>query len=137
RCEEIMTPNPATIPIDATVLEAARLMAAKDVGFIPLVDKSGFVVGTVTDRDITVRCVAKGIDPRSAHLKDFGGNDLVCCAPEDDVKKAEKLMAQHRVQRILICDGDHKTGHRPLGVISLQDLSQVAKEEVGDTVQKV
>src|SRR4051794_6369319 len=65
RADKIMTRNPATVPIEATVLEAARLMAEKDVGFLPLVDKGGNAIGTVTDRDIVIRCVAKGLDPRS------------------------------------------------------------------------
>jgi predicted transcriptional regulator len=134
RCQEIMTKNPATLRIEATVQEAARLMAEKDVGFVPIVDKSGCAIGTVTDRDITIRCVAKGIDPRNAKLSDFGGNEVVFCMAEDDVSKAKQLMQQHKIQRILVCDAQKK----PVGVISLQDLSQSAGEhEVGETVREV
>ena len=137
RCEEIMTKNPVTLPIEATVLEAARLMAEKDVGFIPLVDKAGKAVGTVTDRDIVVRCIAKGIEPK-AKLKDFGGNEVICCLAQDDIKKAEDLMKKHQIQRILVCDSDHKSGHKPVGVISLQDLAEAAgKHDVGETVKQV
>jgi CBS domain-containing protein len=134
RCQEIMSKNPATLPIEATVLEAARLMAEKDVGFIPLVDKSGIAVGTVTDRDIVVRCVAKGNDCRSAKLSDFGGNQVVFCQAEDDISKARQLMSESRIQRILVCDAKKK----PVGVISLQDLAESEDEgAVGETVQKV
>ena len=134
RCEEIMTKNPATISLDATVLEAARLMAEKDVGFIPIVDGQGRAVGTVTDRDIVVRCVAKGLDPRTSRLKDFGGNEVIFCQPQDDLKKARDLMARHKIQRILVADAQKK----PLGVISLQDLSQAEDEQgVGRTVREV
>jgi CBS domain-containing protein len=137
RCEEIMTRDPETISIDASVIDAARVMAARDVGFVPLVDGNGMVVGTVTDRDIVVRCVAKGIDPRSAKLKEFGQNDVICCAPHDPVSEAEKLMAGHKVQRILVCEGDHGRGHKAIGVISFQDLAKVARDEIGETVKKV
>ncbi len=134
RCQDIMSKNPATLSIEATVLEAARLMAEKDVGFIPLVDKSGVAIGTVTDRDIVVRCVAKGNDCRTAKLSDFGGNKVVCCMAEDDISKAKQLMSQHKIQRILVCDRQNK----PAGVISLQDLAESEDEgTVGETVQKV
>src|SRR5438445_492080 len=104
RCQDIMTPNPATVTMEATVLEVARLMADKDIGFVPIVDKAGTAVGTVTDRDIVIRCVAKELTPKTARLKDFGGNEVVCVEPQDDVSKARTLMAQHKVQRILVCD---------------------------------
>ena len=134
RCQDIMTKNPATLQIEATVQEAARLMADKDVGFIPICDKSGIAIGTVTDRDIVIRCIAKGLDPRTAKLSDFGGNKVVCCMPEDDVAKAKELMKQHKIQRLLVCDAKKK----PVGVISLQDLAQSAGEhEVGETVREV
>lgn len=131
RCQEIMSKNPATLQIDATVQEAARLMADKDVGFVPICDKAGVAIGTVTDRDIVVRCIAKGLDARSAKLSDFGGNAVVCCQAEDDVSKAKELMKQHKIQRILVCDAKKK----PVGVIGLQDIAQ--SEDVGDTVRKV
>jgi CBS domain-containing protein len=50
RCEEIMTKNPLTVTMDATVQEVARKMAERDVGFIPIVDGQCRAVGTVTDR---------------------------------------------------------------------------------------
>ena len=134
RCQEIMSKNPATVQMNASVQEVARLMADKDIGFVPIVDQSGIAVGTVTDRDIAIRVVAKGLDPKSAKLKDFGGNEVVCCRPEDDVDRARELMQQRKVQRILICDAQKK----PVGVISLQDLAQSESEgEVGQTVREV
>ncbi len=134
RVEEVMTRNPATVRMNTTVQEAARLMAERDVGFLPIVDDKGCAIGTVTDRDITVRVVAKGKDGRSAKLGDFGGNEVACVQPQDDVSRARDLMKQHQVQRILVCDQQKK----PVGVISLQDLAQESDHgEVGETVQKV
>ena len=134
RCEEIMTRDPASLPIEATVLEAARLMAEKDIGFVPLVDSSGRAIGTVTDRDIVVNCVAKGQDCKTAKLKDFGGNEVISVLPRDEVRKAKELMAKHQIQRILVCDEQKK----PLGVISLQDLTEKQPaEDVGATVREV
>ena len=58
RAKEVMTKNPATVSMDASVVEVARLMAEKDFGFVPIVDGQGRAVGTVTDRDIVVRVIA-------------------------------------------------------------------------------
>ena len=85
RCQEIMSRNPATCRLNAPVQEVARLMAERDVGFVPIVDDSGRAVGTVTDRDIVIRVVAKGLDARSTKLSDFGGNEVIACRPDDDV----------------------------------------------------
>jgi len=134
RCQEIMTKSPATVKMNTPIQEVARLMAEKDIGFVPIVDDSGRAIGTVTDRDITIRVVAKGLDPKSAKLSDFGANEVVCCSPEDDVGRARDLMQQHKVQRILVCDAQKK----PVGVISLQDLARSESEgEIGQTVREV
>ena len=109
-------------------------MAEKDIGFIPIVDKTGKAAGTVTDRDIVVRSVAKGDDPRNSKLSNYGGNQVVFCMPEDDVSKARKLMQEHQIQRILVCD----QGNKPVGVISLQDIAEKEDEnQVGKIVQEV
>ena len=134
RCEAIMTRNPVTVTMETTVQDAARQMAERDIGFIPIVDGKGCAIGTVTDRDIAVRVVAKGLDPKSAKLRDFGGNPVACCSPGDDLSRARELMQKEKVQRILVCDEQKK----PVGVISLQDLSQAESEnQVGATVREV
>jgi CBS domain-containing protein len=134
RVEEIMTKNPLTVTMETTVQDVARKMAEKDVGFIPIVDGQGRAVGTVTDRDIAIRVVAKGMDPRSTKLSDFGGNEVASCQPGDDISKARELMQREKIQRVLVCDAQKK----PIGVISLQDLTQSGSErEVGATVREV
>jgi CBS domain-containing protein len=115
-------------------LEAARLMAEKDVGFIPLVDKEGKAVGTVTDRDIVIHCLARGHDVKQCKLSMHGGNKVVFCKPSDDLARARSLMQENQLQRILVCDDRMK----PVGVISLQDLAESEDESsLGRTVQEV
>jgi CBS domain-containing protein len=134
RCEEIMTKNPLTVTMDTAVQEVARRMAEKDIGFIPIVDSNGCAVGTVTDRDIVIRVIAKGLDPKSCRLREFGGNEVVCVKPDEDLSRARELMQRSKVQRILVCDAQKK----PVGVISLQDLAQSEDEsQVGATVRDV
>ncbi len=133
RVSDVMTRNPATVSMDTTVQEVARLMADKDVGFVPIVDNQGVVCGTVTDRDIVVRVTAKGLDAKTSKLRDFGANSVISVSPEDDISRAQELMKQHQVQRILVCDAKKK----PVGVISLQDLAEHDKGGLGETVRQV
>lgn len=134
RCEEIMTRNPATCPADATVEQAAKLMAERDIGFVPVIDQGGRALGVLTDRDIVVKCIARGGDCRTQKLKALIGQDLIAVQPSDDISKAKELMSMRKVQRILVCD----QGGKPVGVISLQDLAESADEsEVGSTVREV
>ena len=66
-CEEIMTPSPACCSPDHSSVEAAELMHRQDVGLMPVVDgRSSKLVGVVTDRDIALKVVAAGRDPRGA-----------------------------------------------------------------------
>ncbi|HZX93623.1 MAG TPA: CBS domain-containing protein [Myxococcales bacterium] len=133
RVSEIMTKNPATCSLDATVQDAARTMAERDIGFLPIVDGKGEVIGTVTDRDIVIRVVAKGLDAKSSKLRDFGGNQVISLSPDDDLSRAKELMQDNQVQRILVCEAK-----KPVGVISLQDLSKGTEQsELGQTVREV
>lgn len=133
RCEEIMTPDPATCPANATVEQAAKLMAERDIGFVPVVDSSGRAIGVVTDRDIVVKCIARGGDLKQK-LQDLIGGDIIAIEPSDDVSRAKELMSLHKVQRILVCNASGK----PVGVISLQDLAESEEEsEIGSTVREV
>ena len=62
RVREAMTPSPTTVDASESVVESARLMAAQDVGSLPVVD-DGQLVGMVTDRDLVLHVLAKDLDP--------------------------------------------------------------------------
>ena len=59
-----------TVPLDATVIVAARIMRDREVGDVIVVDQDGRVVGMLTDRDLAVRVVASGRDPHSTKVED-------------------------------------------------------------------
>ena len=114
------------------VLAAAKLMKDKDIGFLPVCDEGGKAVGTLTDRDVTIRVVAEGKDA-STKVLEVMTTEVVSCSIEDDVDDAARLMAQHEVSRILITDADGK----PAGVISLGDLASQDEDDAGDTLAAV
>ncbi|CAL9580932.1 Hypoxic response protein 1 [Streptomyces sp. enrichment culture] len=112
-----MTAGVAAVRPDASLVEAAQLMRAQDIGDV-LVADGDLLVGVVTDRDITVRAVAEGADPLTVNAETVCTPDPVCVGPDDEVATAVRLMRRHAVRRLpVVQDG------RPLGVVSLGDLA--------------
>ena len=134
RVQDFIKSKVTTVSRNASIQEVARKMAEEDIGFLPVVDDSGKAVGTVTDRDIVVRILAKGGRIEGAKVEQAMTKDVISIRPEDDVSKASELMKDRKVSRVLICDASGK----PVGVISLGDLAERHEEgEVGKTVKEV
>ncbi|MCP9943643.1 CBS domain-containing protein [Streptomyces somaliensis] len=114
---EVMTAGAAAVRPDASLVEAAQLMRAQDIGDV-LVADGDLLVGVVTDRDITVRAVAEGADPLTVNAETVCTPDPVCVGPDDEVATAVRLMRRHAVRRLPVVEDG-----RPLGVVSLGDLA--------------
>jgi CBS domain-containing protein len=130
KVREVMTTRPRSVTPQTPLNEVARLMAADDVGAIPVVDGDR-LVGIVTDRDIVVRAIAKDKDTRGMPASAVSSRELVTVDPEDDLSDALKLMAEHQVRRLAVID----EGERLVGVVSQADVAMTAKEK--DTGQLV
>jgi len=115
--EEIMTTNPRTVNVDATVLEAAQVMRDNDIGDVIVVE-DGQVTGIVTDRDIAVRAVAEGRDPESTTVGEICTTGIKAIEPGASVDDAVRMMREHDIRRLPVV----KNG-RPVGIISLGDLA--------------
>ena len=134
RVQDFVKKNVTTVGREASIQEVARKMAEEDIGFLPVVDSSGKPVGTITDRDIVVRLIAKGTDAKNARVDQAMTKDVVSVRPDEDLSRVADLMKDRKVSRVLVCD----QGGRPVGVISLGDLAERHEEqEVGRTVKEV
>jgi CBS domain-containing protein len=102
-----------------TVEGAAIRMRDENVGFLPVCDASQKVVGTLTDRDITLRVVASR-KPTSTPVESVMTREVVACRPQDDIQKAEQLMMQKHKSRIMCLDDNGRLA----GIISLSDIAQ-------------
>jgi len=123
-CRDIMkTKIECVTPTDAASAAAAKMRDA-NIGFLPVCDGAGKVVGVVTDRDIAIRLVA---EQRSFTLpvSEIMTREVVFCRPDDDLEEAKKQMAERRKSRV-VCLDDQDT---LVGVISLSDL--IGYDEVG------
>lgn len=115
---DLMTTDPIVLDGNVSVADAAKRMRDEDVGDV-LVLFENQIHGIVTDRDITVKTVAAGLDPDS---RTIGGlveeGELVSVAPDDDADTIIERMREHAVRRVpVIEDGV------AVGIVSLGDLA--------------
>lgn len=120
-CNDVMTRNPACCLQNDTVLKAAELMKSENVGAIPVVEneQTKNLVGIVTDRDLTLKIVAEGLDAKVTRVKAVMTHKVVTCRAEDDLQKALDTMAEHQLRRIPIVDDDN----RIVGIIAQADVA--------------
>ena len=114
---EVMTAKPLALQEGTTLVEAARAMRDHDVGDVVLLDDDQ-VTGIVTDRDITIRGVAEGMQPDETVLSQVASKKLVTVPPDASVEEAVSLMREHAVRRLPVVEAG-----RPVGIVSLGDLA--------------
>ncbi len=117
RVEEVMTPNPTTLPASATVTSAARTMRDNDIGDVVVLEESK-PCGIVTDRDLVVRGLAAGKDPENTMLGEICSRDLTTVSRKDLVDDAVKLMREKALRRLPVVDNE-----TVVGVVSIGDLA--------------
>ncbi len=133
RCEEVMSKTVECISAHDSVEYAAIKMRDNDVGFLPVCDAARKVIGTVTDRDLTIRILAEGLGG-SDSVQQAMSREVITCRPDDDLKKAEDLMAAHQKSRIVCVDSQGRLA----GVISVADISQYEDEtKLSQTLRRV
>jgi CBS domain-containing protein len=115
---EVMTTSPVALSQSSTVLDAAAAMREADIGDVVVVDDNGNVYGIVTDRDVTVRAVAEGLNPSEVRLGEICSKALVTLASTDTVEDAVQLMRQQALRRLPVVDNG-----QPIGIVSLGDLA--------------
>jgi CBS domain-containing protein len=115
--KEIMTKNPECLPPQTVLKEAAENMLENDFGFLP-VGENGNIVGVITDRDIAIRAVAKGLEPDSTSLNEVMTKKVVACHESDDIEKAAETMKKSQIRRLIVLDKREKLA----GIISLGDI---------------
>jgi len=115
--QDMMTPDPITLPETASLADAAQKMREAGIGDVVVLD-DGAVCGIVTDRDIVVRGIAEGRDPRSTTLAEVCSRELTTLSPDDRVGTAARLMREHAVRRLPVV----KRG-RPVGILTIGDLA--------------
>ena len=116
--KEIMTHNVEVVGPDDTLQQAARKMRDLDIGPLPVCDGQR-LVGLLTDRDIAVRAVAEGLDPKTAVVSDAMSPQVAYCFDDQDVREAARLMKDKQIRRLPVMS----RANQLVGIVSLGDLA--------------
>jgi len=131
--KDVMTPTCEWIAPEKTANEAAQIMQAKDIGFLP-VGENDRLVGMITDRDIVVRTLAQAKDPSATQVRDIMTPKTYYCYDDQDVEEICNNLGDIQVRRLPVVNRDK----RLVGVVSLGDLAQQAtRANIGQTEQQI
>ncbi len=132
-CQDVMTKNPTTCAEGAPIADAAKLMEREGVGSIPVCE-DGRLVGIVTDRDIALRVVASGRDPRETTIQDVMTRDVESVVADAPIGRALEVMESRQLRRIPVIDG----GGKLVGIIAQADIARMGDDHAtGEVVEAI
>lgn len=131
KVKEIMRRNVKVIESDLTIQEVAEIMNELDLKDMPVIAGKE-IVGIITDRDIVIKVVARGMIPKETKVVHGMTEGLLVCAEDDNIEVAAKLMVSNDVQHLLVMNRQKSLA----GIVSLEDMalnidSRVAGEILG------
>ena len=128
KIKECMTRRVHTVGPDATIAEAARLMAENDVGVLPVATPER-LIGMITDRDIAIRAVAGGLAP-DTKVRSVMSDEVMYCFDTEDIDEVLANMGDIQVRRLPVVDEDK----RLVGIVSLSDLADDEEQAAGEAL---
>ena len=130
---DAMTSNPCTIDATKDVAYAAKMMKDENVGVAPIVEGDQ-LVGVLTDRDIAIKVVAEGMDPKRTTAREVATTNIVTIDPQQDLDEALRLMAKHQVRRLPVVEEDGKL----VGILAQADVALVGDDaKTGQVVEEI
>ena len=131
KIKDIMTQRVEFVDPTLTIGKAAEKMRDLNIGFLPVCE-NGNVIGILTDRDITIRSVPQGRDPRLTPVSEIMSQQVFSCYDEEDIEQAAQYMQEEEVRRLVILDRDERLA----GVVSLGDIAKAIGEQrlAGETL---
>lgn len=116
--KDLMSSHLITVDREETVAAAARLLSRHNVGALPVTTQGGKLVGMLTDRDITVRCVAANYDPNVTRVRTVMSAGAVTVPAGESSLHAAKTMGRHQVRRLPVTENG-----RLVGMVSQGDFA--------------
>ncbi|QKV90596.1 CBS domain-containing protein [Streptomyces sp. NA02950] len=130
---EIMHAGATCIQENETLDAAARTMKELNIGVLPICGPDDRLHGIITDRDIVVKCLATGKDPRTMPAGQLEQGKPITIDAEADAGQVLRTMEEHKIRRLPVIDN-----HRLVGMISEADLARrLPDEQVGHFVEAV
>jgi len=132
--KDVMTRDVAVVDPSTTLVAVAAKMNALDVGLLPVCDGDR-LVGMVSDRDITVRAIAVGKNPKTTQVREVMTREVVYGFEEQDTLEAGLIMAEQQIRRLVVLDRNKCL----VGIVSLGDLAVVTQNDQlsGEILERV
>jgi CBS domain-containing protein len=130
---DIMSHDADCVQESQSILDAAKELADRDVGAMPICGDDERLKGMLTDRDIVVKVLAQGKDPSSTKVAEIAQGKPVTIGADDSIEEALRTMSEHKVRRLPVIDG-----HDLVGIISQADIARnLDDEKTGDLVEAI
>ena len=120
---QVMSSNVQLANPDMSLCDAAAMMQSGDIGSLPVGDNDR-LVGVITDRDIAVRAVAAGKDPRTTKVRDVMSEGVRWIYDDASTKEAAQLMSKHQIRRLPVINHEK----RLVGIVSIGDFAVESSE---------
>jgi len=131
---DIMTQQVEHVRPEETLQDAAVKMRELEIGALPVYD-GNYLLGMLSDRDITVRAVAEGMNCATTPVTEIMSPDVVSCYDDETVEDAARLMKQRLIRRLIVLDHEGKL----TGIVALADLATQQPDEtlLAETVENI
>ena len=131
---DVMSPDCECVGENETLLDAAKKMADRGFGSMPICGEDNRLKGMLTDRDLVVKALAQGKDPSSTRAGELGEGKPVTIGADDSLREALKTMAQYKVRRLPVIDG-----HDLVGIIAVADIARELDDDdsKGDLIEAI
>ena len=139
--KDIMNSNLITALQTDSAARAARLLSRHNIGAVPVLNEAGKLRGIVTDRDLTLRCIAAENPPDDTSLKEVMSRCVITCEADDPLYTAVKKMEDAQIRRLPVTENGRLVGMLSLGDIARRKdckaLSAEALSEISSNIHKL
>ncbi|HEY8244990.1 MAG: CBS domain-containing protein [Vicinamibacteria bacterium] len=132
KIREIMTRNVRMVSPDDSLRTAAQLMENENFGALPI-SENDRLVGMLSDRDIVIRAVARGLGSDQTKVREVMTTDVKCVFDDESVEEVARNMSALQVRRLPVVDRDR----RLVGIVSLGDLALAEPKSAGEALESI
>jgi CBS domain-containing protein len=118
KIEKLMTRNVITLPADASVYDAVKLMNKNKIGCLVVVDNS-HIVGILTERDLLERVLEKCRNPKETRISEIMTRHVITGKPNMELSEATEVMFKNKVKKLPIIEKN-----RLVGIVTLTDIAR-------------
>ncbi len=120
KVREVMSKNPLFVESSTVLWDAVKAMVERGISTMIVVDKN-VPVGILTDRDIVVKVVARGLDPTEVKVSEIMTKPIVVINADDTLEKAALLMAKKKIRKLPVIEEN-----KIIGILSENDIVRIA-----------